>query len=305
MKNSVCVKVLIIALVFLIGNVNAQVGPTTAWDKEVKVTQGPVDFPGKETHYSYSTLVYETDKSSVQKMVLAELDSQTADKTKKKALKEGVPIALPAFGGEEVSVKATAEDIKGSAQVKVSVAFFKDSMEINPTDFPKEDKSAQEVLQNLGVTLNKAVVSSQIETANKDLESLQKDFDKLVRDSIKLNESIAKSNEQIMNLKANNMKQEGKLSKAESEAASLEVMANSDAATAKDMKKYSNAKSKATSIESSMMKNNQKITGEESDIKEAEMELPMVKKQVEDLAAQIEKQKELITALQAKLEAVK
>jgi DNA repair exonuclease SbcCD ATPase subunit len=237
--------------------------------------------------------------------VLDEINSKTVDKTKKKALKEGVPISLPEFDGEEVSLKVKSEDIKKTDQVLVSVAFLKDSVAINPTDFPKEDKAAQEVMHKVGVNLNKAVVAGQIEESNSALASLQKDFDKLIKDSTKLSESITKSNELIAKYNADNVKEEQKLSRAEADAASLEVIANSDAVTEKDMKKYSKAKSKASSIESTIIKNNQKVTEEKSKIKGAEMEQPMVRKQIEDLAAKIESQKELISQLQAKQEAIK
>ena len=127
----------------------------------------------------------------------------------------------------------------------------------------------------------------------------------LVKDSTKLYESILKSNELIAKYNADNVKEEQKLARAKADAASLEVMANSDAATEKDMKKYSKAKSKVSSIESTMLKNDQRVTKEKSAITGAEMEQPMLRKQIEDLAAQIEAQKKLISQYQAKLEEIK
>lgn len=305
MHNLKSISILLLILFTGVAFTTAQSVVSPTWENEIKVMHGPEEFPGKVTHYAYSTLIYETDKGDISKMVLEEINSNTADKTKKKALKEGVPVALPAFDGEEIALKVKSEDVKNTNQVRVCVAFMKDSMDINPDDFAKEHESAQTAMRNLSIRLNKAVVSSQIEDANSTLTSMQKDFDKLVKDSMGLASDIMKANAKIEKLNMDNMKQEQNLSKANAQAASLEVMANSDAATEKDMKKYSKAKSKANSIESSMLKNNQNITKEQSAIKEAEMEQPMVRKQISELAAEIDAQKELITQLQAKLEAIK
>jgi len=292
-----------IASVVACAHVSAQ-EYATSWDHEIQVEDGLEKF-GTEDLHAYSITAFEVSEGDLRKLLLDEVKTHTSEKATRKKIKQGIKVTLPGFDGDDLAVKVKSDDIAGEGNVKVSVAFLNGSDVVNPTDYPAGHEAAREVMHDLGVQLNRAVVTVQVNNATAELEDLQKKQESLDKKNYQLQKAVLDGKDDLLDLKTDYAKLQEKSVKASSESASLEVMAKGSAATEKDMKKYSKARSKSTKIESRLLKINQKQAKTEGTVREAEMELPLLSKQIEDNNSLIEIQKELVNQLELKLDQIR
>ena len=277
---------------------------TPDWVNKVEVTAGNEEFD-KVEHYAYSVLVFETSKSAIRKLVKEEVAARTDNSEKSGKNVEGQHVVLPGYEDKDVTVHAKADPIKGMKDVvKVSVAFIYQDQAVSPQTYPDADKSAQEMLYNFGVTLNRSVVAAQIIDAERELEDLTRKHDVLVKQRKGMDENIAKHNEKLEQLDADKVKLEGKMNVAQAEAAALEGAANSSNASEKDIKKYSKAKDKAIDAEQKYMMVDQEKAKIQTKIEQEQILIPQKEAEIAMFAEQMEAQTQLVAALNTKYDNV-
>ena len=296
---------LVLGIIFLSAQFASSQEVSKTWNNDLEVLTGMEKFDDGE-HFAYSTYVYETAKSDIKKLISDEVESRTGSKTKNKKVIMGENIRLPGYEDKDVTVHAKTDDAKKMKDVvKVSVAFVHQGKDVSPQNYPDADKDARELIHKLGVKLNKAVVTEQIEDAQKELDDLTKKHEGATKDKQKLEEQNRDAETKIAKLQADKVKMEGKMNSAKAEEASMATLANSSTADAKDLKKYAKAKDKAQSAEKKYMNVDQDIAKLNSKISENQGDLGQLELELNQYTEQLETQKELVESLKTKLAAVK
>ena len=300
------IKTLLFGLFFLssltISSLVAQVD--TTWTHTVAVTTGTEEF-SKVEHFAYSTEVYDASASKIKSLVHDEVSARSSGKAKKRSVVEGESFTIPGHDLDSLNVLANIDDVKGSDDVvKVSFAFLHKNMAINPDDNPDVDKSARELVYNIGVALNKAVVSEEISDAEKELESLTKKRDAVVKQKETLEKKISDGEMKVVELTADSIKYESRMIQAQAEAESAETLAKSSTADSKALKKASKARKKAVSAEQDFHKIGNKKVATIADIKSNQAEVPVKEAEIAQYEEQMAAQELVVAALKRKYEVV-
>lgn len=157
------------------------------WNKELEVKTGEVLFDDR-SYYAYTIEIYDTDDRFVEKLWKDQLKN-ISDKVKRN-------IAYGAFlsiHDEPLDMHVLIVENKKGNFVSKSAAFLDNGTPINPEDYPEAHQKAKEMMHDMAVQMNKAVVQEQTEEATKELEKMQKDLEKLRKDHVKLHETIVKN----------------------------------------------------------------------------------------------------------------
>lgn len=212
----------------------------------------------------------------------------------------GHPFDLSAFESPEMDFKSTVEHIRSMDNARVHLAFFKREQNINPGDFPKEDKIAREMMYNLSVALNKAVVRADLEEAQKDLEKMQSDLEKMDRREEKLSDKAGKQADRAIKAQKDVGRLEKKLDREKDKLESLQMEYGPNP-SAKELGKIANMQKKVEKLERDIEKKKEDVLDYQK--KEAELEtsdLPDQRAERKDLVREIDTQKALVEALQKK-----
>lgn len=274
------------------------------WEHEIEVIPETEKFDGV-VHNAYSTFVYEATEDAVRKMILDEIKASTKDKVTKKKIIAALEVDIPQIGTDPVGIKATTNSIMAREAIKVSVAFFHDSLEINPTDFPESDKAAIQVMHELSVMLNQSVVVAQIADVEKELRTANNEYQSLEKDKAGYEKQITNGEQKLAELDVHAMKLDAKLIKKQHKVEKTKLLGESASADSKNAKKYAKAKNKVMSAEREIMKTNQSQLKAQQNIDQAKKALPLKEQEIAEFEPQLNELNELIVKLNVKYESIK
>ena len=294
----------VIALLFAFsGSIQAQEYAET-WDRDIKVGTAVEKFDGEQLP-CYTVAVCEAKQGAVRTLVMDQIKMRTEEKASKKKVMSAVQLDFPNMDVQGVDVKVKTDEEKKAETVNVYAAFNYDGKYISPSETPKADEMAKEVMHNLGVILNQSVVGAQIAETESALELQKKKHDAYIKEKEKLEKAPAEAEDAKLKLEGERKKLEEKLTKAETKAASLQVSAEAATSTSKDINKYASAKKSVTSLEGKLLKNDENVKKVEQKLAEAEQELPDAISTVEESQAMIDTLTEKLAKLNTKYDAIK
>jgi len=297
-----------LTVILWIGMVKAQGDQPSAeaqkWNHEIEVKAATQMF-NDSSYYAYSVDIFNANRVQIDRRVRGEVKQRgTGNEVKKNVISAG-EFKLPEMAEQGLGIKSLTEDLKGSDDVRVHVAFFKDGKNVNPDNFPKEDETARKQMYNLSVQLNKEVVQSELAVAQEVLVKLQADLEKMDRQQEKLSGKKDDRMDKVMDAKKDQVNLEKKLIKEKSKLASLKAKYGSYP-SAKELKKLAKAQREVTKREAAIQKKKQEeLKQQRKQAKIENADLPDHLKKREELAREIEKQKLLVEDLQQKLEEVR
>ncbi len=274
------------------------------WDHEIEVIRETEKFDG-EVHHAYSTYVYEVNEDVVRKMLLDEVKASANGKVVKKNMIAALEVNIPNIGTEPVGVKAITNSIMARHAIKVSIAFFHDSLAINATDFPESDKAAAEVMHEIGVMLNQSVVAAQIADVEKDIASSNKMYESLKKDKAGYEKQITNAEQKLAELEVHTLKLNAKLLDKQHKEEQAKILGESASADSKDAKKYTKAKKNVMSAERDILKTEQSKLKAQQNLEQAQKALPIAEQEIVDFEPQLTEQNELLVKLNAKHDSIK
>lgn len=273
------------------------------WDHEIEVVPETEKFDGV-VHHAYSTFVYEVTEDALRKMIVDEVKASTNGKVTKKNMIAALEVDIPHIGTDPIGVKANTTSVMARKGIKVSVAFFHDSLEINPTDFPESDKAATEVMREMSVMLNRSVVATQIVEVEKDLAKSNKSYEALKQEKAGFEKQIVNGEQKLAELDAYALKLNAKLLDKQHKAEQAKVLGESAAADSKDSKKYAKAQKKVMSAERDILKTDQSKMKAQQSIDQANKALPLKEQEIAEFEPQLKELNDLLAKLNLKHESI-
>lgn len=163
------------------------------WNRSLAVEPGMESFDDG-MHHAYSITIHELRKDN---LISGEWKDRMKDRGSKVSFKKGVARAegvnVPEIHYGKMTVLAKFDENKGVENVRLSVAFIHDGRAISPQDYPMEHEKAMQMMYNVSVELNRAVVSEQLAEQEDILKGLEKDLDNLRKDNERLHRTIEKN----------------------------------------------------------------------------------------------------------------
>jgi len=177
----------------------------------------------KEMHHAYSITIHELRKDN---LIAGEWKDHMKDRGSKVSFKRGVARAeeanVPEIHYGEMTVLAKFDENKGGENVRLSVAFVHNGRAISPEDYPMEHEKATQMMYDLSVELNRAVVTQQLEEQEDILKGLEKDFSNLQKDNGQLNRTIEKNERNLSKAQADHLDLTNELAAAKEQVQDLE-----------------------------------------------------------------------------------
>ncbi|RLD19479.1 MAG: hypothetical protein DRI69_08320 [Bacteroidetes bacterium] len=274
------------------------------WENEIEVISETEKFDGV-VHHAYSTFVYEVTEDALRKLIIDEVKSSANGKVTKKNMIAALEVDIPHIGTDPIGVKAVTNSIMASHAIKVSVAFFHDSLEINPTDFPESDKAATEVMHEMGVMLNRSVVDVQIAGVEKEIANSNKKYESLKKEKAGFEKQIMNGEQKLAELDAHGLKLDAKLIDKQHKEERAKVLGESASADSKDAKKYAKAQKNVMSAERDILKTDQSKLKAQQNIDQGQKGLPLKEQEIAEIELQMNAQNELLAKLNVKYESIK
>ena len=273
------------------------------WDHKIEVKSGEEKFDNEKFH-AYSIDVFDTDKPFVLSCLEKEVRERSDERKIKKNIVSGLQVGLPSLKEEATDVRARVEELSGRDDVRVAVSFFDGGKAINPADFPEGDKAARQIMTNLSLILNKAVVQDELDEATEELDDMKAGLEKKVSDTEKLESQADQNQEKANAARSEQAKTQEKLAKSKSKVIELEMKYGSNP-NSKELKKISKAKKDMEKYEKqlkSQKKDELKYTQKAGDL---QGDVPDYQASKEELEKAIAEQEKIVEALKKKLEAVR
>ena len=274
------------------------------WDHEIEVIPETEKFDGTE-HHAYSTFVYEVTEDALRKLVIDEVKASANGKVTKKNMIAALEVDIPHIGTDPVAVKAITNSVLARKAIKVSLAFFHDSLEINPVDFPESDKAAMEVMHEMGIILNQSVVMTQIVDVEKKVAASNKKYESLKKEKASYEKQITNGELKLAELDAHALKLNAKLLDKQHKEEQAKVLGESASADSKDAKKYTKAKKKVMSAERDILKTEQSKLKAQQSLDQATKALPLKEQEIVEYEPQLNELNELLVKLNAKHDNIK
>jgi|GEM_PF-2486975 len=275
-----------------------------SWDHKIEVIPETEKFDGV-VHHAYSTYVYEVTEDDVRKMIIDKMKTSANGKVTKKNMIAALEVDIPHIGTDPIGVKATTNSLMAHQAIKVSMAFFHDSLEINPIDFPESDKAATEVMHKMGVMLNQSVVTVQIADLEKEIRTSNSNYESLQKDKANYEKQITNADQKIAELNVHKAKLDAKLLDKQHKEEQAKVLGESASADSKDAKKYAKAKKKVMSAQRDIMKTDQSIMKSQQSLDQANKALPLKEQEIADHEPQLNELNELLVKLNSKHDSIK
>ena len=292
----------ILALTLFASNIYGQ-DVSDTWNHEIVVTSGMEDFVG-DSLYSYSTIVFDAKESEVRSDLINKIKAQTDEKVTRKKVISAMKVRLPKLIIDSIDIMANTFSVEESNNVKVILSFTSEDKVVNPTDFPEADKIAREVLYNLGVKLNKTVVTAEIAKAQTDKSTMENKHLAFSSQKEGLERNLTNAETKLTALEKENGNIKINLKEEKSKEASLRSKADATTSTKEDLEAYDAAKKYIAKVEEQLLKNEQARVGTEDKIKQAQSSIQEKQKELEGLSEQMYNQEKLIDKLITKRDAI-
>lgn len=260
------------------------------WDHELSVESGEILFDDR-SHYAYSIEIFNTRNNFVQRLWRDQLKN-SCDKIRRNVA-YGARLAIH---DDPLDMHTAYEEDKRTGLVTMSAAFLHNGEAINPDDDPEAHRKAEEMMYEMAVSMNKAVVNDQIEEANKELEKLHKDLEKLRRDNGKLHETILKNQKDLEKAQKDEKSLKRDVKNQEKDIEQFERKTGEERST-NDLKKLAKMQKELTRLQDKLnrVKSDQIKYGR--NIRDAEREIPINEREQvakeKEIAAQEEKLNQL------------
>ncbi len=282
----------------------AQDDPAT-WAHEIEVLSNNEKFGG-ETHYAYSTYVYEATEEAVRKLIIDEVKASAKGKVSKKSTIEALEVDFPAIGKDyPVDVKAVTNPVMARDAVKVSMAFFVNKLAINPTDYPDSDKAAKEAMYEISLLLNRSAVAAQIVQIEDEMRIANIKYEEAKRERERYEKQISDGELKLAELDAHMVKLSAKLLEKQRKSERAKILGETASADSGDAKKYSKAKQNVMKVERQIMKTQQSKLKVQQNMDLAKSALPLKIQEIEDFEEIAKEKADMLAKLNTKRESVK
>lgn len=293
--------------IFLWGSLIATVGfgqKEVVWDKKINVETGRQNFDGTD-YYAYSVPIYETKAKDITKNEIKDLVKEKHSKLSvKKGILRAEKVMLADLHPGPMDVMAFFDKDKKHDAVIMHIAFVHgDGTAINPDDFPREHKKTEDLVYQLGVELNRAVVRDQLAEQEKILEKMEKELEKLEKQEQNLERDAEKAEKNLADAEKDQQKEEQDLAEKRQELQELErqVGLTPSEEQAKELAKLRKDIEKSEKKIAKLLKAEDKYEQNRTDAGE---ETPKKQEDINEMMKEIAEQKELIEQYKKKLAAV-
>lgn len=193
------------------------------WNRSLMVEPGMESFDDAMYH-AYSIMIHELRKDN---LIAGEWKDLMKDRgSRKVSFKKGVARAesanVPEIHYGEMTVLAKFDENRGAENVRLSVAFIHNGIAISPRDYPMEHEKAMQLMYDLSVELNRAVVTEQLDEQEDLLGDLEKDLDNLRKDKDRLERTIEKNQRNLERAQADHHELTNELTTTREQVQALE-----------------------------------------------------------------------------------
>ncbi len=278
-------------------------GVADTWDHKIMVKSDIEELDG-ESMYAYSIITYDAKENTVRQLLVGELKSRTTEKVTRKKVIRAFKVKFPKNDTGSVDIVALAVAIEGSEDVNVIIGFIRGEKHVNPTEYPSADKLALEVMYNLGIRLNQAIVTAQIKTAQTDLSTLENKNLSLERQKEGLQRKISTTESKLADHEKENAAIKTNLTSEQSNVASLKDKTGAENFSTEDLEKYDTAAKYMTKLEDQLLKNEQSIVTAREKLAQTQESLQQKEEEISDISEQLNSQGDLIERLKVKYDAI-
>lgn len=293
-------KYLITFVFALVAQVAVSQEASEVWTHRIEVKSGQEDFEG-ESVYAYSITVYEV-KDSVQKDSLVQFSTSWAiADDNRDQVDSAMQMDLPRLKTKEsTAVVHSVGAGEAARDVRVILAFVNGKHVLNPKDFPKGDAAVRKMMHELGLTLNRIVVSDQVADAQADLSELEIKHKTCIAQKTGFEKYLSDNELKLSLIEKNNADLSIRLAKEKSKAESLKSITKSKSATTQDLKNYDAAVEYVTKVEEQILSGEQDKVKMRDEISETKSAIPQKQEEIIALSVQLADQKTRVAKLQVK-----
>ena len=273
------------------------------WTRELAVRDGSESFEGYVLH-AYTITIHEIRKDNLIGSIWKDrLKDRGSKVTVKKGIARAEKVSLPEITHEYLDVVAKFDENKGAETVNMTVSFLKDGKAINPEDDPEAHEKAMQMMYNLSVDLNRAVVNEQIEDQEKIRRDLEKDLDRLRKENENLYKTIDKNERNLAKAESDQQQAEQELETSRESVTAIEARVAYDA-DENQLKELSKVRKEIEKLERNISKLIDDQVKYKQEITEARNAIPENEKLQEWKQQEIENQQGVIARYRKKLAAV-